>query len=135
MISRVASFAVSQQMIDAAMRTESTMANEQLQEASGSLSTDYAGFGSTSQRIINLQVSVTRSQSYIDAATDADSKVQVMYSTLSSITDLLTQTRTLVTGASNSASTNATSVAQSAQQMEQELASLLNTQYSGIGAD
>jgi flagellar hook-associated protein 3 FlgL len=131
MISRVATFAINNQMIDAALRTQSTMANQQLQEASGLISPDYAGLGATSQQVIDLQVSVSRSQSYIDAATSADSKVQVMYSTVTSVSDLLTQLRTLLTSASNSATTNASTVSQSAQQMLQEMGSLLNTQYSG----
>jgi hypothetical protein len=33
MISRVASFSISEQMIDAALRTQSTMASAQIQEA------------------------------------------------------------------------------------------------------
>jgi flagellar hook-associated protein 3 FlgL len=131
MIARVASFSISEQMIDAALRTQSTMANEQLQEASGVVSSDYGGLGETSQQVIDLQVSVTRSQSYIDAAGSADSKVQSMYSTLSSVTDLYTQVKSLLTGASNSVSTDPNGVAQSAQQMLQELTSLLNTQYAG----
>jgi flagellar hook-associated protein 3 FlgL len=131
MISRVATFASSEQMIDAALRAQSTMANEQLQEASGVTSTDYAGLGSASEQVINLQVSVARSASYVSAATSADSKVQVMYSTVGSISDLYTQLRTLLTAASNSATTDSTSVTQSAQQMLQEMTSLLNTQYSG----
>jgi flagellar hook-associated protein 3 FlgL len=131
MISRVATFAMNNQMIDAALRTQSTMANQQLQEASGLISPDYAGLGATSQQVIDLQVSVSRSQSYIDAATSADSKVQVMYSTVTSVGDLLTQLRTLLTSASNSATIDASTVSQSAQQMLQEMGSLLNTQYSG----
>jgi len=131
MISRVATFFVSEQMINAALRTQSTMANEQLQEASGEVSPDFGGLGSTSQQVINLQISVTRSQSYIDAAASADNKVQVMYSAVSSVTNLYTQLRSLLTGASSTSNTDSTNVADSAQQMMQQLASLLNTQYDG----
>ncbi len=131
MISRVATFAMNDQMIEAALRAQSSMANEQLQEASGQISSDFGGLGSTAQQVIDLQVSVTRSQSYMDAATAADSKVQVMYSTMTSVTDLLTQLRSLLTGASDSATTDSSTVTQSARQMMQNLSSLLNTQYSG----
>jgi flagellar hook-associated protein 3 FlgL len=131
MISRVASFSISEQMIDAALRTQSTMASAQIQEASGEVSSDYGGLGATSQQVIDLQISVSRSQSYIDAANNADNKVQVMYSTLGSVTDLYTQLRSMLAAATNSVSTDPTSVGASAQQMLQELTSLLNTQYSG----
>ncbi len=128
---RVATFAVSEQMINAALRTQSTMTNQQIQEASGVVSTDFGGLGSTTQQVLNLQVSVTRSQSYIDAATQTDSKIQVMYSAVNSMADLVTNFRSLLTSATNTASTDAASVTQSAQSMLTEMASLLNTQYDG----
>jgi flagellar hook-associated protein 3 FlgL len=131
MISRVATFSMNDQMINSAMRVQSIMANQELQEASGQVSPDYGGLGSASQQVVNLQISVTRSQSYISAASNADSKVQVMYSTVTSITNLLTQLRSLLTAASDTATTDSTTVAQSAQQMMQEFSSLLNTQYAG----
>lgn len=131
MAMRVATFGISERMIAAALRTQSIMANQQIQEASGQVSSDFSGYGSSTQQILNLQVSVSRSQSYIDSATQADNKIQVMYSTVNSVADLLTQFRTLLTAASNSASTDPTSVTQSAQDMLEQMAALLNTQYSG----
>jgi flagellar hook-associated protein 3 FlgL len=118
-------------MIAAALRTQSTMANQEIQQASGEISSDFGGYGSSSQQILNLQVSVTRSQSYIDAATQTDNKIQMMYSTVSSVADLITKFRSLLTSATNAASTDSTSVTQSAQQMMSQMASLLNTQYDG----
>src|SRR5450756_1584193 len=131
MAMRVATFGLSEQMITAALRTQSVMAEKQIQESSGETSSDFGGYGSSSQQIINLQVSVTRSQSYIDAATQADSKLQVMSSTVTSIADVLTQFRSLLTSASNTASTDSASVTQSAREMLGQMASLLNTQYDG----
>jgi flagellar hook-associated protein 3 FlgL len=131
MAMRVATFGISEQMIAAALRTQSVMAEQQIAEASGQVSSDFAGYGSSTQQILNLQVSVSRSQSYIDAATKAGSTIEVMYSTVNSVADLLTELRTLLTSASNTASTDATSVTQSAQDMLEQMAALLNTQYSG----
>ncbi len=131
MLMRVATFAQNDQMIASALRTQSVMANEQVQEATGATSTDYGGLGQTSQQVVNLQVSVARSQSYIDAATASDNKVQVMYSTVTSIAGVLSNLRTTLTAASNSVSTDPATVAASAQQMMQEMASMLNTQYGG----
>ena len=128
---RVATFAISQQMIAAALKTQSTMADQQMQEASGVVSPDFGGLGSSTQQVLNLQVSVTRAQSYIDAATQTGGKVQVMYSAVNSIADLTTQFRSLLTAATNAASTDSASVTQSARDMLTEMASLLNTQYSG----
>jgi flagellar hook-associated protein 3 FlgL len=44
MAMRVATFAISEQMIAAALRTQSTMANQQIQEASGVVSSNFAGY-------------------------------------------------------------------------------------------
>jgi flagellar hook-associated protein 3 FlgL len=129
MTMRVATFPQTDQMVTAALRTQSVMANEQLEESTGVTSQDYGGLGETSKQVINLQVSVSRSQSYVDNATSADSKVQVMYSAVTSISNMLSQFRATLTAASNSATTDPTSVTESAQQMLREMGSLLNTQY------
>jgi flagellar hook-associated protein 3 FlgL len=131
MLTRVATFALSDQMITDSLRTQARMAQLQQQEATGVISTDFGGIGATSKRVIDLQVSVDRAQSYIDAATTANSRAQVMYSACGSMSDLLTQFRSLLTGATDSATTDTTSVTESAQEMMQEFASLLNTQYDG----
>jgi flagellar hook-associated protein 3 FlgL len=128
---RVATFAQSDKMIADALRLQAVVANKQVQESSGVLSTDYGGYGSDAQHVVNLQVSVTRAQSYIDAATLADSKVQVMYSAVGSMTDILSQLRSQLSAASTGSTTEANSVISSAQQMLQEMGSLMNTQYDG----
>lgn len=128
---RVATFGTSDQMIAAALRTQSTMANQQIQEASGLISTDFGGLGSTTQQVINLQVSATRAQSHIDEATLVTGKLQIMYSAVNSIADLATQFRTLLTSATSAIGTDAAVVTESARNMLEQVASALNTQYSG----
>lgn len=128
---RVATFGISDQMIASALRTQSTMANQQIQQASGLVSADFGGLGSTTQQVLNLQVSATRSQSYIDAATLTNSKIQVMYSAVNSIADLATQFRALLTSATSASGTDAASVTESARNMLEQTASVLNTQYNG----
>jgi flagellar hook-associated protein 3 FlgL len=131
MISRVATFALSDQMTAGALRSEAAMANLQTQEASSLKSEFLAGYGADTQQIVNLQVSVTRSQSYVDASTLADSKVQVMYSAVGSMNDLITNLRTQLSAASAGSSTATSSAISSAQQMLEKMASLMNSQYNG----
>jgi flagellar hook-associated protein 3 FlgL len=131
MAMRVATFAQSNMMIADALRVQSIMAEKQIQQASGQISGDFGGYGSTAQHVINLQVSVTRAQSYIDAATLADSKVQVMYSAVGAMTDIITQLRAQLSAATTGSSTETASVISSAQQMLEQMSSLLNTQYDG----
>ena len=131
MVMRIATFALSDQMVAGALRTQAMMANLQVQESSGLKSENIGGYGSDTRHIINLQVSVTRAQSYIDAATLADSKVQVMYSAVGSMTDIITQLRTQLSAATTSGSAETTSAINSARQMLTQMGSLLSTQYDG----
>jgi len=131
MVMRVATFALSEQMVAGALRTQATMANLQVQESSGLKSETFAGYGSDTQHVVNLQVSVARAQSHIDAATLADSKVQVMYSAVGSMTDIITQLRTQLSAATTGGSTETSSAISSAQQLLTQMGSLLNTQYDG----
>jgi flagellar hook-associated protein 3 FlgL len=131
MITRIATFPLSDQMVSSALRTEATMANLQVQEASGLKSQYLAEYGADTQHVINLQVSVTRAQSYIDGATLADSKVQVMYSAIGTMTDIVTKLRTQLSAATTGSDTATASAISSAQQMLQQMGSLLNTQYNG----
>lgn len=132
MLSRVATFPQTNQMLNAAMQTESVMANGQMQEETGMVSMDYGGLGGqTSKQFINLQISVERSQSYMDAANSVDNKLQAMTTATTQMSDLLTNLRTTLTAASNAGNTDYSSLQQSGQQMLQQMASLLNTKYNG----
>jgi flagellar hook-associated protein 3 FlgL len=128
---RVATFALSNQMISSAMTTMAKEAEAQEQESTGVVSTDYAGYGATSKRILDLQVLVSRSQSYSDAATSAESRAEVMYSSIGSMSDLITELRSLLTSATDSATTDSDTIVVQAQEYMEEFASLLNTQYDG----
>jgi flagellar hook-associated protein 3 FlgL len=131
MITRVATFPLSDQMITGALRTEATMADLQVQEASGVRSQFLAGYGADTQQVINLQVSVTRAQSYIDAATFADTKIQLMYTKMTTVTDSLTSLRTLLSAASTGTPTATSAAISGAQQMLEEMKGVLNAQYNG----
>ncbi|MFC0240436.1 flagellin [Rhodopseudomonas telluris] len=131
MAMRIATFALSGQMISDALRIQAKTADLQLQESAGVKSQTLAGYGADAQHVINLQVGITRAQSYIDAATLAGGKVQAMYSAVGSMTDVMTQLRSQLSAASTGSATETTSVISSAQDMLKSMASLLNTQYDG----
>jgi len=130
---RVATFANNDRMLAAAMKTQARMADLQMQEASGSISTDYAGIGASSKQLLDLEANRKTNGAYSDAATEANNRVQVMYSTLSSITDLLTDFRSQLTSAmsTDGDDTSLATLATTAQGYLDELASLLNTTYEG----
>lgn len=129
MINRVATFAMNRQMLGATMQTQARMANMQLQEASGLVSTDYGGLGSDARKLIDLEVTATRSARYEAAAKSASSDVDAIYAVMQSVVDLLGSLRTQVVAAqgASAADTSLTSLATSAKSSMEELASLLNT--------
>lgn len=131
MTMRIATFSQTNQMVASALRTESTMASMQIQEASGIKSSYLAGYGADTQHIVNLQVSVTRAQSYIDAGTLGESKTEVLYSSVGQISDVLSQLRSQLSAATAGSSNATSSAISTAQQLLQQMGSILNTQYDG----
>lgn len=134
MLGRVATFALSEKMIQTALRSQSRTAELELQEASGNISDDFGGLGVTSRRVLNLQTSIAQSTAYSDAATSADSRVEVMYSACTQMTDLLTTLRSSIVSATDAGTLDDGTLASLTTAMSEyldEFASLLNTQYEG----
>ena len=133
MVMRVATFATGTRMLNASLLTQARMADLQLQEASGVISTDYGGLGSSTRTVLDLEASLKASKGYGDATEEASGRVEVLYSTLSTITDMMSEFRSQLTSMM-SADSNATSGAElstAASGYMDELASLLNTSYEG----
>lgn len=131
MVARVATFALSEKMVSAALRTQAKISERQIQTASGNISADYGGLGATSKKVIDLQVSISQSKSYEDAASSADDRVEAMYAATGSIVDLLTSYKSQLTAAVSATSTDSSTLTSSAASFMSEMASLLNTQYGG----
>lgn len=133
MAMRVATFAGSDRMLAASMKTQARMAELQLQQASGTVSTDYGGLGRSTKPLLDLEASLKTSQAYADAASEASGRVEVMYSTLSTITDLLSEFRGQITAmmSADSGETSSLTLISAAEGFREELASLLNTTFEG----
>lgn len=131
MVARVATFALNDSMISAALRTQAKISERQIQTASGKVSADYGGLGATSKKVIDLQVSISQSKDYEDAASSADNRVQAMYSATGSIVDLLSSYKSELTSAISASGNDTSSLSSAAAGFMSEMASLLNTQYGG----
>lgn len=130
---RVATFAMNDRMLAASLKTQARMAEMQMQQATGQVSTSLGGYGAESRNLISLEVSLSRSQSYSAAATEAASRVEVMYSTMDTVNDVLSSFRAALVAIKStdaSAETKAGLSTMAALNLE-ELATLLNTQYEG----
>ncbi|PTW59327.1 flagellar hook-associated protein 3 FlgL [Breoghania corrubedonensis] len=130
MAMRVATFALSSTLLNYALTTQAKLAEKQTQEASGLISSDYGGLGSDAGKLVDLEVSKARAESYSSAAEQATNRVEVMYSATGSIVDALTQARTEISAASVDTS-DIDTLQDLASSMLEEVESLLNTQYEG----
>lgn len=133
MAMRVATFATSERMLSTAMRIQAKTSELQMQEASGYKATDYGGLGTSAKQVLDLESTLSRSQSYSSAASEASNRVEVMYDALSGITDLLTSFRSELTSMMSTDASEASleSLSSIAQSNLEELTSLLNTNYEG----
>lgn len=134
MLGRVATFALSEKMIQTALRSQARAAELQLQQASGSISEDFGGLGSTSRRVLDLQTSIAQSTAYSDAATNVSSRIEVMYSACTQMTDLLNTLKSSLVSATDAGSLDEGTLDSLKTTMSEyldEFASLLNTQYEG----
>lgn len=127
---RVATFATSDRLLAATMRIRAEEAKATLQQASGQISDDYGGLGSTSAAVVSLQSSVTRSKAYSEAASTASARVEAMYDAVGSMLTKLTNFKaTLSTLTTSSADSD--TIALTAQSALEEVVALMNTQLSG----
>lgn len=133
MVMRVATFAMNERMLSASLQTQAKMAQMQVQEATGLVSTDYGGLGASASRVLDLEVSLARSKAYGAAADEANGRVQIMYDQTSTMTDILTDLRAQVTTAlgADSTETSDASLATSAASALEDIAGLLNVRYEG----
>lgn len=133
MAMRVATFAMNERMLSASLRTQAKMAQMQIQQATGQVSTDYRGLGATAGKVLDLEISTARSKLYGSAATEANARVQVMVDQVSTMTDRVTDLRAQVTSAlsTDRTDTSASDLATAASSALEDLAGLLNVRYEG----
>jgi flagellar hook-associated protein 3 FlgL len=130
MITRVATFAMSERMLEASLRTQSRMSEAQLQQASGAVSSDYGGLGRSAGTLVSLEVSLARSKSQASAAEEAGNRVQVMSDAVGSMSELMTSFRSSLSAAISAGGDDDTLTA-TAQSLLEEFAGLLNTRFEG----
>lgn len=129
MVMRVATFSQTSTILQSALQTQARLAQNQEQQASGILSGDYAGLGQSAVTLVDLEVSVSRSQAAVDAAGDTLTRVETTYSVLGGISDILTSMRSNVTAVLTEE--DIAGLQTVAASYLEDVASLLNTQLAG----
>ena len=133
MMLRVATFAMNDRMLTASMKTQAKMAEMQLQQASGLVSTDYSGISQTARTLINLEVSMQRAQTFENSAKEANYRVETMGTQVGIMADLLTKYRSQIT-AMRSTDRNpqtAQTLIDAAEANLVQMGNLLNSTYGG----
>ncbi|MDR3374052.1 MAG: flagellin [Ancalomicrobiaceae bacterium] len=129
---RVATFASTNTLMQAALRTQAQEADVTEQESSGLKSSNYGGLGSDAGKVVSLQASVTRSKAYSSAATSANQRTQQMYSSLGSIIDTLTSFKSELSSFDATTSDTGTSALKSdAATTLDSVVSALNAKFGG----
>ncbi|MEP0235760.1 flagellin [Roseibium sp.] len=129
MVMRVATFSLSSTILQSAMETQAKLASNQEQQASGIISSDYAGLGTDAATLVDLEVSISRSEASLSVAEDALSRVEMTYSALGGISDILTSMRADVTAVLTDEDLAAFQI--TAEAYLEDVSSLLNTQLAG----
>lgn len=132
MVSRIATFANANLLIQASLKLQAKLTDQQTQEASGLKTTSFSGLKGDVGKLLDLQGQATRLQAESDMATAAAADVQSAYTAVSNITDLATTIRSQLSAAlSNTSSTTPLITAADAQGWLQTLQSELNTEVGG----
>ncbi|NJO54226.1 MAG: flagellin [Bacteroidales bacterium] len=129
---RVATFNTSARMLETTLATQARLTELQMQQATGKISTDYGGLGSSAGRLINVEVSKARAEAFAKAASLSADRVEVMYDACGAIVDVLTELRAKISQASGSLdSVGGQAINAVAAELMEEAAALMNTQFEG----
>ncbi|ADZ72375.1 flagellin [Polymorphum gilvum] len=129
MVARVATFSHAESLLQHAMQTQARLAQKQIQQASGEIASSYAGLGTGGEALVSLEVAATRAGSYLSSAQTTLDRVEMMYSAVGAMSDLLTRMRAEVAG---TMTVDQISDLQSvAAGLLEDMASQLNTQFEG----
>jgi flagellar hook-associated protein 3 FlgL len=133
MLSRIGTFSNVNSLIDAGMRVESKLADQQMQEATNYKSTTFSGLGVDASSVLDMSGQSTRLTADNTAATDASALVQSAYSAVGDMTDLATEIRSQLASAMSglNAGTSGATTSTDAANWLSTLQSALNTEVGG----
>lgn len=126
---RVSTHSLNATLLNAATRTQASLAEKLVQESTGLVAQTYGGLGTDTARVVNLATELDRAQSWADNAAVAGSRIDAMYSAVGGMTELMTSLRATISAALSSTDNGALNV--DAEAVLEELAALMNTKSEG----
>jgi flagellar hook-associated protein 3 FlgL len=129
----VSTHGVYQSVLNFALQVQQRLSSTTVQEASGLVSTDMAGLGSDSGRMLNLQGEVSNATRWSANASLASDRVQTMYSAVGDMIDLATTLKSSIATAMSGTATDTTasSLQEAAENALSDLANAMNVQLDG----
>jgi len=131
---RVATASMNDRMLKASMNTQARMMEMQLQQATGEKSGNYAGLGGTARTVIDMEVSMTRTETYRLAGETALGRVNAMHEQMDTVTQIISDFYKAVTAMRSTSGTEQTfpTLIQEAVGLRDHLANnVLNFQHQG----
>lgn len=126
---RVSTAAMQQNLLNQMRSVQSQLADATNQSSSGMKADSYSGVSDNSYVISTLSAEISESSAYADLAEQIQSRVEMYYSTLNDMVDLMSDMLADISGALSTGSTDVAGINESATAALSTMASLLNTQY------
>ena len=126
---RVSTAAMQQNLLNQMRSVQSQLADATNQSSSGMKADSYSGVSDNSYVISTLSAEISESSAYADLAEQIQSRVEMYYSTLNDMVDLMSDMLADISGALSTGSTDVAGINESATAALSTMESLLNTQY------
>ena len=128
---RVANFAQFQLQMSQILRTQSSVAESQIEIATGKKAQSYSEISSQSNQLVNLERSVTRKDQFITNIEQAEIRLNTMESSLNVMVDRAIEVKSIISQGLSGSNINDLPLVEFARTFSTEIAALLNTQLAG----
>ena len=130
-MTRVTDYSQNQLTLFYLQQTQSRLTDTQNQISTGLVSQDYAGLGSGTSQLVNLQDSESRVNQYSTGAQTVDSRLTSMATATSQVFTIASNLQKLLVNGLNAQTASDLNLNQQAQDMLTQVQGLLNTQLDG----
>lgn len=130
-MTRVSTYGQLNATLTSIMRLQSEVASATTQQASGLKADTFQGIGADSQRLVNLEGQIARSQQYVQQGEIVSARVSTMYEAVGGMVDALSNYQTLLSTAMTANQAQAAALNDTTQGLMDTIVDLANTRLSG----
>ena len=126
MVTRIGTFANQQLILDATLRTQSQLAETQLQIATGKKSQSFSGLSLETSRLVNLKNELAKSEQFVENIANVEKRLSLMNLSLENIDEIAREMRTFLRASQNGDAAETNNLSQIADQYLNQVVDLLN---------